>query len=172
MSDAETTFPIRPAMLADMDAIDGLLGRSYPTLLKADYPPSILVTAIPRMTKAQPALIKSGTYYVAEDPGGTLLGAGGWTFALPGRGTMRERGRANVRHLVTDPERLRLGVARAIMQHCFAEARQAGATWMHCLATRTAVPFYTAVGFEVIGEVTVPLGPGVDFPAIAMQRTL
>ena len=92
MGRAETTFAVRPATKSDMDAIDGLLSRSYPALLKADYAPSILVTAVPRMTKAQPALIKSGTYYVAEDPCGALLGAGGWTFALPGRGVERVNG--------------------------------------------------------------------------------
>lgn len=166
------TYLVRVAVMDDTARIDALLERSYPKLLKADYPPSVLVTAIPRMIKAQPALIESGSYYVAEDSDGALIGAGGWTMALPGGGGRVEPGRANVRHVVTDDRALRRGVARAIMEYSFAKARDAGATWMHCLATRTAVPFYTRVGFEALGEIFVPLGPGVQFPSVEMRRDL
>ena len=162
---------IRPATRADIAAIDDLLARTYSRLLKADYPPSILVTALPHMIKAQPRLISSGSYYVAETRD-KLLGAGGWTSALPGSGGASEPGRANVRHLVTDASALRQGVARAIMNHSFNMALIAGATWMHCLATRTAVPFYAALGFETLGEISVSMGPGVTFPAIEMRRDL
>lgn len=167
-----TAFRLRPATKADTGAIDSLLERSYPRLLKADYPASVLVTAIPRMVRAQPALIASGSYYVAEDATGALVGAGGWTIALPGQGGPGSRNRANVRHVVTDPDALRQGVARTIMEHSFDMAKAAGATWMHCMATRTAVPFYESVGFQRISEITVSLGPGVDFPAVEMHRSL
>lgn len=166
-----TAITIRPAALADLDAVDRLLQESYPRLLKADYPPSVLVTALPRMTKAQPALLKSGTYYVAEGEG-RLLGAGGWTAGIPGQGTRFEAGRANVRHVVTDPTALRQGVGRAILQEVFAQAKAAGMTWMHCMSTRTAERFYAAMGFVRVAEITVPLGPGIDFPAIEMRRDL
>ncbi|MEP6064701.1 MAG: hypothetical protein ABJ246_02600 [Paracoccaceae bacterium] len=72
------TFRIRLAVMSDIGAIDQMLLRSYPRLLKADYPPSVLVTALPLMTKAQPKLIMSCTYFVAEDDQGLLLGAWGW----------------------------------------------------------------------------------------------
>lgn len=163
---------IRQATIADIGDVDRLLQRSYPRLLKADYPPSVLVTALPRMVRAQPALLQSGRYYVVETSQGDMLGAGGWSAALPGRGREAIAGRGNVRHVVTDPDALRQGVARALLRHIFAQAEAAGMTWMHCLATRTAVPFYTAMGFEVQGDVTVPLGPGIAFPAVEMTRTL
>lgn len=162
---------IRAATLADLDAVDALLQRSYPRLLKADYPPSILVTALPRMTKAQPALLTSGTYYVAEADA-RLLGAGGWTPGIPGRGQATEPGRANVRHVVTDPDALRRGIGRALLETIFWEAKAAGMRWMHCMSTRTAEPFYASMGFLRRGEITVPLGPGIDFPAIEMRRDL
>ena len=72
------SFVIRPTTRADMAAVDELLARSYPKLLKADYPPSILVTAIPLISRAQPKLLSCGTYYVAQE-GEDILGAGGWT---------------------------------------------------------------------------------------------
>ena len=165
------TFIIRTAVISDIGAIDGILQRCYPRLLKADYPPSVLATALPRMTQAQPKLIMSGTYFVAEDKDGVLIGAGGWTAAIPG-GNDQQTGRANVRHVVTDDRALRRGIARALMEHSFDTARASGATWMHCMATRTAVPFYEAVGFENLGSISVPLAPGIDFPAVEMRKDL
>ena len=67
---------IRPTTAADLAAVDALLARSYPKLLKADYPPSVLVTALPVIARAQPKLITCGTYYVVEEDG-QILGAGG-----------------------------------------------------------------------------------------------
>ena len=160
----ETDVTIRVATRRDTSAIDALLARSYPKLLKPDYPPSVLVLAIPLISRAQPKLITSGTYYVAEE-GGTIVGAGGWT---PGRRT----GVANVRHLVTDDRVTRRGVGRALMEHSFATARAAGAGLMHTQSTLTAVPFYTALGFERIKEITVPLGPAIALPCVSMIRPL
>ena len=156
---------IRVARRADIAAVDALLARAYPRLLKADYPPSLLVTAIPLIARAQPRLVTSGSYFVAEDEG-QIIGAGGWTAdrADPARG--------NIRHVVTDDRRLREGIGRAIITRALDEAAAAGVTRMDCSATRTAVPFYAALGFESVGPVTVALAPGIDFPAIAMRRNL
>ena len=162
---------IRPATRADIAAVDALLARSYPRLLKADYPASVLVTAIPAIARAQPGLVTCGTYFVAEEEG-AILGAGGWTAAIPGRGGA-EPGRANVRHVVTDDRQVRRGVGRALLTRVFDTARAAGMTWMHCTATRTAVPFYAALGFETLGPVTIRVGPaGIAFPAVEMRRDL
>jgi hypothetical protein len=59
------------------------LARAYPRLLKADYPPSALVLALPLISRAQPQLVTCGTYYLVQD-GDDLLGAGGWTANPPG----------------------------------------------------------------------------------------
>lgn len=162
---------IRPAGRADIAAVDALLARAYPRLLKADYPPSLLVTALPLISRAQPRLVTCGTYHVACDGAGRIVGAGGWTAAAPGDGR-RDPGRANVRHVVTDDRETRKGIGRRLMTHILDEARASGATWMHCLSTRTAVPFYAAMGFERLGDTLIPLRPGIEFPAVAMRRDL
>lgn len=156
---------IRPATPADTAAVDALLQRSYPRLLKADYPPSVLVAAIPAMTRARPSLMASGTYYLAEEDG-TVLGAGGFT-------VNRRRARwGDIRHVVTDDRHLRRGIGRALMAHTFAEARGAGLRALECWATLTAVPFYEAVGFEQVEPMVVQLQGAIDFPAMRMQRAL
>lgn len=159
-------FQIRLAGRGDIAAVDALLARAYPRLLKATYPPSVLVTALPLISRAQPGLIASGSYYVAVAADGAMIGAGGWT---PRRG---QRGTGDVRHLVTDDRHLRKGIARAIMEAVHDQARQAGIRVMDCKATRMAAPFYAAMGYRQLREITVQLRAGIGFPAIHMVRTL
>lgn len=156
---------IRPTTKADLAAVDALLARTYPKLLKADYPASVLVTALPVISRAQPDLLACGTYYVVEDAG-VILGAGGWTR------DRKDRSLGHIRHVVTDDRALRRGVGRLLMTHCFDVARNAGVTRMECWATRTAVPFYAAVGFQEVGLIDVPLGAGISFPSVRMMRDL
>jgi hypothetical protein len=51
-----------------------------------------------------------------------------------------------------------------------AQARAAGVRRLHCLSTRTAVPFYAALGFDELGPADVPLRPGIVFPAVRMRH--
>ena len=169
------TLSLRRAVLADLSAVDLLLSRSYPRLLAADYPPSVLVLAIPRIARAQPALLASGSYFLAEDGAGRIVGAGGWTRAAPGSwvpGPAAQSRVGHVRHVATDPDVVRQGVGRRLMERVMQDAREAGVEVMDCAATRTAVPFYAAMGFRVVGEMVVALAPGVDFPAVRMMADL
>ena len=160
----------RVATRADMPAVDALLARSYPALLKADYPASVLATVVPAIARAKPELMASGTYWVIRE-GDAALAVGGWTRALPGRG--RRPGLGHVRHVAADPARLREGLARAVIEAALDQARAAGVTRMECLSTRTAVPFYRAMGFEGSREVEVAIGPArIGFPAVEMARAL
>jgi N-acetylglutamate synthase-like GNAT family acetyltransferase len=164
------TLTLRKARPDDLSAIDRLLARSYPRLLAADYPPSVLVTAVPRLIRARPELIASGRYYVVEDGDGLLLGAGGWSMARgagPG-----ESGVAEVRHVATDPSATRRGVASAVVAFSMAQAGAGGARRMDCLSTRTAVPFYRRMGFRALGSTTVPLAPGIAIEVERMSRQL
>lgn len=162
----QSTWDIRPSTPDDLAAVDALLAASYPRLLKADYPASVLVTALPIISRARPELLACGSYYVAVDATGNIRGAGGWTV------DRHRAGRAHVRHLVTDHRRLRQGIGRALMDHVLTQARAAGIRTLDCAATRTAVPFYATVGFVAEGELTIPLAPGIDFPAVQMRMSL
>lgn len=165
------SLTLRTATAADIGGIDALLARAYPRLLKADYPPSLLVMAIPRIARAQPALIASGTYHVACDDEGRILAAGGWTRAAPGGGQMT-RATGHVRHVATDDRQTRRGLGRALLTRIIDEARGQGLTRLDCLSTLTALPFYRALGFTGDSRLTVSLGPGIDFPVIALTRAL
>jgi GNAT superfamily N-acetyltransferase len=162
-----STITLRRTTAADLGALDLLYARSYPALLKADYPPSMLVLALPLIARAPPRLLASGSFYVAEQ-GGAALGAGGWSWGGP-QGGASPTHMAHVRHLVTDHRHTRKGIGRALMERLFAEASRAGVRVLDCQSTLTAVPFYQSLGFREIGPILVTLRPGIEFPAVRMQ---
>lgn len=166
----ETTLALRIAQPQDLDQLDQLFARSYPALLKPDYPPSVLVTAVPLISKAQPALIASGTFFVVCD-GDDIVGAGGWTMQAPG-GKPGMRGIGHIRHVVTDHRRTREGIGRTLMDYIALHAHASGMTQLHCQSTRTAVGFYEAMGFVQHTEIDIPLRPGISFPAVFMVKML
>ncbi len=168
MSDQTT---LRPARQEDIGALDHLFQRSYARLLAPDYPPSTLLTAVPVIGRAQPALVASGRFYVVEDDAGRLLGAGGWSLQAPGA-QPASPGIGHIRHVATDPDATRRGVGRQVLGHILQEARAEGLRDMHCQSTLTARPFYENMGFQPRHEITVPLGGGIAFPAVFMTRAL
>jgi N-acetylglutamate synthase-like GNAT family acetyltransferase len=161
------TLTIRPATRADLAAVDALLAASYPALLKPDYPPSVLVTALPLIARANPRLLASGSYFVVCDAG-QVVGAGGWTWAAP-HGGVCPRDMGHIRHVVTDQRQTRRGIASALMTQIISDARAGGVATLDCLSTLTAVAFYAACGFTSIGPIEVTLRPGISFPAVRMQ---
>lgn len=160
---------VRPATLADIGAVDSLLRRSYGPLLRADYPPSTLVLALPAMARAQPRLLASGRYFLAET-GGEIVGAGGWSPEAPGGGRVTP-GLGHVRHLATDARAVRRGVGRALIDRVFEQARAERVARLSCLSTLTAVPFYEALGFAALRRVTLHFG-GAPFAAVELERDL
>ena len=166
----EHLLTTRVATQADLAEIDALLARSYPVLLKDHYAPSVLVTAIPHISKAQPRLLTSGTYFVVLDDAGSIVGAGGWTKGAPGNGHAGPATTGHIRHVVTDHRCLRRGIGRALMDRVFDTSRAAGITRLDCLSTLMAVPFYASNGFRELEPVSVSLAPGIDFPAVRMER--
>ena len=161
-----TEFHIRLAEPRDLSGVDALLARSYPKLLKTDYAPSVLVTALPIITRAKPDLMACGSYFVAETFDHQIIGAGGWT-----RST-NVAGQGDIRHVVSDDRHLRQGIAKGVLLAALFQAKSAGVSKMRCWSTITAVPFYKSMGFEEIGPIEVMLAKTVQFPAVDMQQIL
>ncbi|MDU8945394.1 GNAT family N-acetyltransferase [Ovoidimarina sediminis] len=163
---ASDVITLRTAISADIPPLRRILTGSYTRLLKSSYPPSTQVTAVPIISQVNPALVTSGTYYVAVDQEDRVLGGGGWTRSIKGGGI------ADVRHMVTDYRYLRRGIARRVMMGIVSEARHTGISRLECLSTRMAVPFYEAMGFSIDANVTIGLRPGIDFAAVRMVKDL
>lgn len=162
---------IRPTTRTDIPAVDALLSASYPVLLNPDYPASVLVTALPLISRAQPDLVACGTYFGLWDS--ALVAAGGWTEQAPGAGGVEGVPQiGHIRHVVTDHRATRRGYGRALMVHILQSARGAGITEMRCQATLSAVAFYQAMGFRAQEPIDVPLRQGITFPAVLMRQAL
>src|SRR5215469_3802878 len=133
------TDSVRVARSEDFDALGSLLLASYSKLLAAHYASDLLEIALPFVTRANPTLLASGTYYVAES-GDVLVGCGGWSMVRPGSGETVQ-GEAYVRHVATHPDWLGRGVGRSLLARCVIDARPIVHT-LHCFSTLNAEPFY------------------------------
>lgn len=169
MMPSRATIAVRPATPLDIAEVDAIMARSYGPLLRADYPPSALVVALPRIGRAQPRLLASGHYFVAEE-GGRLVGAGGWSRGDP-HGGRAAPGQGHVRHVATDARHARRGVGRAVLQAVMDDAAFHGTRRLQCLSTLTAVPFYRAMGFAEEGRRALAFG-ALSFPVVEMSRAL
>lgn len=161
---------IRPARPSDFDAVDNLFRRAYPALLRADYDTKTLADVLPIISRANPRLLATGTFYLAFRDN-ELVGAGGWSWIGP-HGAVGPRHMAHIRHVVTHHDHQRSGIGRRLLGHCIDEAAGAGARILNCQSTLTAEPFYAALGFRRIADIDVFLCPGVSFPAVHMQVPL
>lgn len=157
---------IRLANSGDIAAVDALLAYAYPKMLKEDYPPSVLVTALPLISRAQPQLVSGGSYFVAETQDGQVVSAGGIT------ADRQIRGKGHVRHVVTDPNFARQGIGRQLMTHALQFAAGKNMGTIECWSTYTAERFYGSLGFVRLGLMEVPLQAGITFPAVRMRLLL
>ena len=135
--------------------------------MRGAYDRSLLAAALPFMTLAQPALLRSGSYYVAEDRSGAIVGCGGWTRERPGSGE-RVAGLAHIRHFGVHPDWTRQGVGRAIYSRCARDARSAGIERFECYSSLNAERFYASLGFERVDLIKVDMPGGVQLPSVLM----
>jgi len=89
---------VRPATPADATTVTGILAASYPALMRGAYPDSLLERALPLITRANPALLESGTYHLALAEDGEAVACGGWSHRPPERDS-REAGEYAARFL-------------------------------------------------------------------------
>ncbi len=164
-------FEIRVATPKDEAAVGELLDASYTALMPAGYEAADLAAVLPAMTRANPALLASSTYYLAETTAGALIGCGGWTRERPGSGeTEPELG--HIRHFAVHPDWTGRGVGRAIYDRCELNARAAGVRRFECYASLNAEGFYAAMGFAPVRRLEVPMDKGLTLSSVLMARTI
>lgn len=167
---ASSQFFLRVAETRDAPAVSALLEASYPALLRPDYSAETLAAALPLLTRANPSLLASGTFYVAQADG-QIVGCGGWSFERPGSGET-VAGLGHIRHFATHPDWIRMGVGRALLSRCIQEATTRGLDVLHCQSTLSAQEFYRKQGFVVLETADVELAPNVVLAAVLMTLRL
>jgi N-acetylglutamate synthase-like GNAT family acetyltransferase len=164
-------YELRVATLEDAVAVDRLLQVSYAKLMATSYDEESLAPALKLLTKANPSLLGSGTYYLAELPTGFLVGCGGWTLERPGTGSIEPRV-GHVRHFAVHPDWTRRGIGRAIFNSCERAAREAGVRTLECYSSLNAEKFYRSLDFKRIRWMDIELQPHVVLRTVLMRRDL
>ena len=167
----ETDYRVRIVRPEDYEAVGVLLEASYPVLMRDSYDPAALAVALPAITKANPVLLSSGRYYLAETGEGLAVGCGGWSFERPSKGDVVP-GLAHLRHFATHPDWTGRGVGRAIYALCETAARAQSVTRLECYSSLNADGFYAALGFRLVEQVELPFGPDCSLPSLLMARTI
>jgi N-acetylglutamate synthase-like GNAT family acetyltransferase len=164
-------FAVRNASPQDVEAVNALLQASYPSLMALGYEPVLFARALPLLTKANPALLSSGTWYVVEVPGadGTLVGCGGWARQRPDAPNEPvDPVLGHIRHFATHPNWTRRGIGRALFDRCVADARAAGVCTFECYSSIVAEAFYLALGFRTVESMKIALGENLTMPSVRM----
>lgn len=165
------SYATRVATLEDHAGVGTLLQAAYPLLMGPAYDPALLARALEHMIKPNPALLSSGTYYVAVSSAGSIVGCGGWTKERPGSRAVEES-LGHLRHFGTHPDWTKRGVGRAIYARCETSARAAGVTGFECYASLNAERFYQALDFQSVCPISVDMAPGLAFPSVRMWRPI
>jgi ribosomal protein S18 acetylase RimI-like enzyme len=161
---------LRVARPDDRAAITQLLERSYPTLMKSAYSAQEMAACLPLMTKANPVLLASETYYVVCEQE-QVLGAGGWSWAEPGTKKISP-GLVHIRHFAVDPSATGRGLGRQLFQRCLDDIAATDATTIDCQSSLNAVEFYRAVGLQPVGLFEIDMGEARRMPAMRMQMSV
>ncbi len=165
------TCTLRIATPADADVVSEVLGNAYPALMAASYDPQTLALILPAMTRANPALLASRSFYVQETAGREIVSCGGWTRAAPGTGGI-EPGVAHLRHFGTRVDWTGRGLGKAIFERCERDALAGGVRTFRCFSSLNAEPFYLALGFASVGRIDVDMRNGATCPTVVMTRAL
>ena len=162
---------IRVANATDAASVGRLLEASYNALLPAFYDKAILAQILPLITKANPLLLNSGTFYVAVAGRANVVGCGGWSMRRPKIG-VKKNSQGSIRHFATHPDWLRQGIGGDILRRCMKDAKAHKLQSMNCYSALGAETFYEACGFAIIERIEVPISAEIAFPATLMHREL
>ena len=173
---------VRVATEADIGELTELIARSARVLSRGHYTDAETESAIRYVFGVDSTLVADGTYFVVEDAG-PIVGCGGWS----GRDTLYggdqrpvgardmldpARDAARIRAFFVAPEAARRGVGRRLLDECVKAATEAGFHSLELMSTLPGEPFYAALGFDAVEEVTDTLPDGVALRFVRMRRRL
>ncbi len=176
-------YTLRPATLDDVPALQELIARSIHGLGTADYTREQIDAALQGAFGVDTALIRDGTYFVAESSAGAIVACGGWSRrrTLFGSDTRAERDEswldpgtdaAKIRAFFVDPKHARHGLGRAMLERSEADARRAGFTAFEMMATLPGQRLYEHRGYLADPAIDYPLPGGLTIRFVPMRKTV
>ena len=172
----------RLASLEDLGALRDVMRRSIEKLQDQFLTPD-QVRASHQVMGLDTQLVKDGTYFVVEADG-EIAGCGGWSWRSTLYGgdssvVSREPRAldpatepARIRAMYTDPQFVRQGIGRLVLQLCEDAALDAGFSSATMMATMAGVPLYKACGYIEVEPVHEAEINGVRVPLVRMEKRL
>ena len=149
---------LRPATLADIDAMWALRTRCVREVCRSHYPPAVIEAWSASPAPATyPQLIASGGAVLAEDAGGRLLGFG-----------MVDLAGSEFDGLFVAPEAQGTGLGARLLRAL--EAKLPSATRIHLAAALNAVAFYSAQGYVVLQQGSYAHPSGIALACVYMEK--
>ncbi|RZI60131.1 MAG: GNAT family N-acetyltransferase, partial [Zymomonas sp.] len=145
--------------------------------LQSDFLDPAQVAASHKVMGLDSQLVKDGTYFIVQEQD-RIAGCGGWSFratlyggdaSIVGREPERldpARDAAKVRAMYTDPDFVRRGVGRMILDLCEDAARAAGFARVELMGTAAGVPLYRAAGYSPVAPLEDAEVDGVRVPLL------
>ncbi|MEC9431318.1 MAG: GNAT family N-acetyltransferase [Pseudomonadota bacterium] len=175
-------WTLRLAGEADIPAMTRVMERSIGALLDGFLTPQQVEDSAAIMGM-DPQLVADGTYFLAEDASGAVIGCGGWSRRRTSHGGGHSAGRddalvdpatepARVRAMYTDPDHARKGIGRAILAAAETAAAEAGFSQGMLIATLAGAPLYRAAGWREEERMEAPAAEGRTVPVIRMSKAL
>jgi N-acetylglutamate synthase-like GNAT family acetyltransferase len=175
-------LPLRNATLADVPAIERLIGLSARQLGLQDYSAAQIEAALLGAWGVDSELIRDETYFVggADEE---LVMCGGWSrraTTFGGDAYEQRESRlldprseaARIRAFFVHPRWARRGLASQLLAHCEAAARSAGFTSAELVATLPGERFYARRGYVAVERRNYALPGGQQIEFVPMRRTL
>jgi GNAT superfamily N-acetyltransferase len=175
-------FSHRIAGIEDLNALREVMRRSIETLQDGFLSPE-QVAASHKVMGLDAQLVADGTYFVVES-GHRIAGCGGWSWrstlyggdesvvAREPRALDPATEPARIRAMYTDPDFVRQGVGRLVLQLCENAARTAGFRTATMMATMAGVPLYRACGYVEAEEPVTANIDGILVPLVRMEKRL
>jgi len=175
------SYRLRKATLEDQPILHELIARSSRELSADDYSREQIDAALRGAFGVDTALIRDGTYFVAVTDTDQVVACGGWSRrrTLFGSDSRVDRDEtfldprtdaAKIRAFFVDPTHARRGLGRALLEHCEAEAMQAGFRVFELMATLPGVRLYEKFGYQAGKDVVHPLPDGLTIRFVPMSK--
>ena len=175
---------IRLAEPDDIPTLQQLVEAAARILTTDDYSASQIEQGLKqRIIGLDFQLIADRTYFVAEY-NQHIVGCGGWSKRRASYGTEAtksaediklldpDREPAQIRAFFVHPKYARRGIGRMILQTSEQAARAAGFKRLALTASLTGEPLYTAMGFQALEHIKIPLNNGESLVTIRMEKRL
>lgn len=147
------------------------------------YRPEVIERVLIEIGTLEATIIDEGHYFVMEEDGflgggnGRIVGSGGWSQLTPVYNLPSSKGRtlvdtAIVRAVFVDPQSVRQGIGRRVMERLEADACAQGIRRFQLTATLPGVPLYEALGYCSSARRRIILSDGSVFECVVMDKLI